>query len=88
MSAALYEIVLLPDGDFALQRTDDPEEPLVRISFSAEAKSYLGATGIDVAKAMIDAGIDALEELSAEAEAELAESGDNLEERFSERVLH
>lgn len=89
MSTAFYEIVLLPDGDFALQRTDDDAEPLVRIRFSEEARDFLGDAGIEVAQAMIDAGIDAVEQLGMDAEA-LAdgeeESGDDL--LAESRILH
>ncbi len=67
MASSLYEIVMLPDGDFALQRTDDQDEPLVRISFSEEARGFLQDASMDVAKAMIDAGIDAVEQIGEEA---------------------
>jgi hypothetical protein len=66
MTTTLYEIVILPDGDFALQRTDEPEEPLIRIHFSEEARTMLQSAGMDVAKAMIDAGIDMVEQLGDE----------------------
>ena len=89
MPTAFYEIVLLPDGDFALQRTDDDAEPLVRIRFSQEARGFLGEAGIEVAQAMIDAGIEAVEMLgmdSDELEDESSEpEGDML---ATSRVLH
>ena len=66
MSTALYEIVLLPDGDFALQRADENEEPLIRIHFSDEARTLLQDASMDVVKAMIDAGIDMVEQLGDE----------------------
>ena len=80
MSTALYEIVMLPDGDFALQRADEKEEPLIRIHFSDEARVMLQNAGMDVAKAMIDAGIDMVEQLGDD----VPEEGD-LDES---RVLH
>ena len=64
MSNALYEIVMLPNGDVVLQRTDEQEAPLVTISFSQDAKAMLNEHRITVAKAMIDAGIDAVDDLS------------------------
>ncbi len=65
MSTRLYEIVMLPDGDYALQRTDGGDgEPLVRIRFSKEAQHYLRDSSVDVARAMIDAGIEAVEQIS------------------------
>jgi len=66
MSTTLYEIVLLPDGDFVLQRADEKEEPLIRIHFSDEARGMLQDASMDVAKAMIDAGIDMVEQLGEE----------------------
>ncbi|MBU2707864.1 hypothetical protein KCM76_17855 [Zooshikella marina] len=52
------EIIELPDGDIALQRTDTEEEqPLVTISFSEEAKAILQENHVEVAKAMMSAGI-------------------------------
>ena len=81
MSSSLYEIVMLPDGEVVLQRANNEGEPLIRISFSDEAKFYLSDTTIDVAKAMIDAGIEAVEDLSNDAMA-------IEEEEAEERVLH
>lgn len=81
MSTALYEIVMLPDGDFALQRADEQDEPLIRIHFSEEAQVMLQSAGLDVAKAMIDAGIDMVEQLGDE---DLEDDDDSPEPR----VLH
>lgn len=78
MPSSLYEIVMLPDGQVVLQRANEKGEPLIRINFSDEAKFYLNNTTIDIAKAMIDAGIDAVEELSAEA---LSVDEDELQKR-------
>ena len=78
MPSSLYEIVMLPDGQVVLQRANEEGEPLIRINFSDEAKFYLSDTTIDIAKAMIDAGIDAVEELSTEA---LSVDEDELEDR-------
>ncbi|MBS3805102.1 MAG: hypothetical protein KGY54_11170 [Oleiphilaceae bacterium] len=61
MSASFFEIVQLKDGDYALRRIDDDESaPLVRISFSGETKDMMDDKEIDVAKAMIAAGIEAV----------------------------
>ncbi len=69
MSSFLYEILELPNGDVVLQRVDDPAgEPLVSIRFSAESLAYLGEARFDVAKAMIEAGMDAAQELADQQE--------------------
>jgi len=80
MSSSFYEIVMLPDGEVVLQRSDEKGEPLIRINFSEEALYYLREGSMDVAKAMIDAGIDAVELLGNERPAE--------EEDVELRVLH
>jgi hypothetical protein len=61
---AFLEIVELPDGDFALQRTENDDEPLVVISFSKETKSFLKEHNTVVAKAMIGAGVQAVGAIS------------------------
>ncbi|PAV25687.1 hypothetical protein C8D92_101452 [Tamilnaduibacter salinus] len=60
MSTSVLEIVELPDGDYALRRSEDEEAPLVRISFSGEAREMMEDQELTVAKAMITAGIQAV----------------------------
>ena len=81
MSSSYYEIVMLPGGEVVLQRSDETGEPLIRINFSEEALYYLREGSMNIAKAMIDAGIDAVETLGAEAHSED-------EVPFEQRVLH
>ncbi|WLD56632.1 hypothetical protein NFC81_07760 [Salinispirillum sp. LH 10-3-1] len=57
-----WEIVELEDGDIALVREDETE-PMLKIAFSKEAKNRLQANHVEVAKAMIGAGMDAVEQL-------------------------
>ena len=80
MSSSFYEIVMLPDGEVVLQRSDEKGEPLIRISFSEEALYYLREGSMDVAKAMIDAGIDAVEMLGNDRMTD--------EEEPEQRILH
>ncbi len=82
MSASLLEIVDLGDGEIVLQRADDDSEPLVTICFSDESRVYLMDNGLEVAKAMIQAGI--------QAAAAIAEQGEMETEATSEaaRILH
>jgi len=83
VSTSLLEIVDLGDGEIVLQRADDDSEPLVTIRFSEESQLYLMDNGLEVAKAMIQAGIQAAATLSEEAELEIeAESSPEA------RVLH
>lgn len=64
--SSVFEIVELGDGEFALARVDGTGEPLVCIKFSEESLDFLKHTKIEVAKAMIEAGLDAAVELSDE----------------------
>jgi hypothetical protein len=58
--SSIYEIVELPDGDVVLRRVDDEDaEPLVKIHFSEESLDYLGESKFAIARAMIEAGMDA-----------------------------
>ena len=84
MSASLLEIVDLGDGEVVLQRADDDSEPLVTIRFSEESRLYMMDNGLEVAKAMIQAGIQAAATLAeqGEAEAELEPAEE------APRVLH
>lgn len=86
MASILYEIVMLSDGEFALQRSDERGEPLVRIQFSEEATHYLRGASIDVARAMIDAGIDAVEQMNTE-EKDDSESFEK-DDVDANRILH
>ena len=70
MSASLLEIVDLGDGEVVLQRADDDSEPLVTIRFSDESRIYLMDNGLEVAKAMIQAGIQAVAAIAEQGEQE------------------
>ena len=64
MSTSLLEIVDLGDGEVVLQRVDDESEPLVSIQFSDEANAYLFGNNLEIARVMIQAGIEAAARLS------------------------
>ena len=74
MSASLLEIVDLGDGEIVLQRADDDSEPLVTIRFSDESRIYLMDNGLEVAKAMIQAGIQAAAAIAEQGEQEASET--------------
>ena len=81
----LYEIVETAEGEIVLRRAgEDEDSPLVSISFSQEALYFLNQSKFSVAKAMIEAGLEAVSEVeeSEELEAE-AQS-----EESSPKVLH
>lgn len=69
--ASFYEIIELENGDVALRRSEHPdEEPLVTIRFSAESNDYLGDARYEVAKVMIEAGLDFVAEMEDAAVVE------------------
>ena len=70
MPTAFLEIVELPDGRIALRRADD-EETLVTLEFSADAREFLQGQHVEVAKAMMNAGLQMAGRL---IEGELPES--------------
>ena len=59
MSTSLLDIIDLGNGEIVLQRADDSSEPLVTIKFSEESQTYLLEHGLEVARVMIQAGIQA-----------------------------
>ena len=72
----LFEIIELPNGDVALRRADETGEPLVSIRFSKESLYFLNEAKIDIAKAMIEAGLEAagdIQDTPVEESADMAE---------------
>ena len=82
MSASLLEIVDLGDGEIVLQRADDDSEPLVVIRFSEESRVYMMDNSLEVAKAKIQAGIQAAAEMAEQGEVEIEPTVE------APRVLH
>jgi hypothetical protein len=83
VSTSLLEIVDLGDGEVVLQRVEGESEPLVSIQFSDEANAYLLGNNLEVAKVMIQAGIEAAARLAEVNNVEV-EAADMSEAR----ILH
>ena len=81
MASSLLEIVDLGGGEVVLQRADDDSEPLVTIRFSEETRIYLMDNGLEVAKVMLQAGIQAAEAIAEQVEKESAPAS-------ASRMLH
>ena len=82
MASSFLEIVELDNGDIVLRRAEEESEPLVIIQFSEESRGYLRDATLEVARAMIQAGIQA---------AAMAEQGELELEEFEDerpRILH
>ena len=86
MSTSLLEIVDLGDGEVILQRADDDSEPLVSIQFSEEACAYLMENNLEVAKVMIQAGIQAAAKMAEMSGLEM-ESSQSVK-KAEQRTLH
>lgn len=84
MSSSLLEIVELPNGEIVLQRAEDDGEPLVEIRFSDEARVYLMDGTLEVARAMIQAGIQEAARLAEQGDIEVTEES----AESQTRVLH
>ncbi|HEY8569424.1 hypothetical protein [Microbulbifer sp.] len=65
MSSETYEIIELSNGDVALRRAGHKGDPLVRIHFSDESLDFLREHKIAIARAMLEAGIEAVQEIGA-----------------------
>lgn len=78
--SSFYEIIELMNGDVALARADDEtNEPLVTIRFSPESLAFLGEEKFNVAKAMIEAGMEAAGDIAdQQAESLLEDFADEL----------
>ena len=63
----LYEVIELANGDVALQREGDNKgQPLVTMRFSTELLRFLRNGKLDVAKIMIEAGLEEVAKLAAD----------------------
>ncbi len=54
------ELAQLPDGTIVLRRSDDHDNPIVKIEFSGESKDFLQGQELNIAKEMIRAGIESV----------------------------
>lgn len=88
MPSSLLEIVDLGDGEIVLQRADDDSEPLLTIQFSEETRIYLMDNGLEVAKAMIQAGIQVAAEIAELQEPGMESDSDMDFDPEAPRVLH
>lgn len=76
--SSVLEIVELGNGDIVLQPADEAGDAMVTIRFSEEANAYMPYIKLEVAKAMIQAGIQAFSELAEQADQAAMEDPDML----------
>ena len=87
MSSSIYEILELSSGEIVLKRSGDENnssEPLVTLKFSEESIAFLGAARFEVAKAMIEAGMDAATNLAEQNSEEIIQE----ENEIVHHLLH
>ncbi|HEY9033345.1 MAG TPA: hypothetical protein VIN71_05350 [Pseudomonadales bacterium] len=70
VTSTVLELVELPNGDIALKRADSDDKPLVHIRFSEESEMAMDEVKMHVARAMVEAGIEAFAELNIPAAQE------------------
>lgn len=85
MSTSILEIVELSEGEIVLQNAEGDSSPLVTIRFSDETSLYLMGNGLEVARAMIQAGIQAAADLAERGEIEVEVDAPRAE---VSRILH
>jgi hypothetical protein len=82
------ELVELANGDVVLQRSEGDENPLVTIRFSQETREQINGSCLEIARAMVQAGIEAVA-LSAEEDAFGLEEEDDVAELDGQsKIVH
>lgn len=71
------ELVQLANGDIALRRADEPNDPLVVITISDKVEDLMPMDKIDIAQSMVEAGIERYRDIQVERveESQTANSG-------------
>ena len=72
MSNSVIELVQLKNGDIVLRNSDEPDQPIVTISFSDAIQSMLPQDKMDISRAMVEAGIERFQEIQFERIEEAA----------------
>lgn len=87
MESSLLEIIELANGDIVLRRAETGDEPLVNIRFGKEALALTADMRIMIAKAMMQAGIEAFNDLSDNSEL-ISEEYDYESHNADKAILH
>lgn len=76
-SESRIELVQLANGDIALRRSDDPDQPLVVITISDKVEDLMPMDKIDIAQSMVEAGIERYRDIQVERveESQISNSG-------------
>ena len=63
MSDPIIELVQLENGDIVLRHSDKPDQPLVTISISDQIANLQPEEKLDVANAMVEAGLERYQDI-------------------------
>lgn len=85
MSEPIIELVQLENGDIALRSSDNPDQPLVTIAISSQVQNLLPGDRIDVANAMVEAGIERYQEIQFQR---MEDEQSDLERAQNSGLLH
>lgn len=88
---AYLELVELANGDIVLQRSEGDDKPLVMIRFSSEAREQIPGSCLEIARVMVQAGLEAAQVVSEElSEGEIeAEDSEELSQAVPpSKTLH
>ncbi len=81
------ELVELANGDIVLQKAEGDDKPLLVIQFSEETRRQITGSCLEVARAMVQAGLEAAAVIDEE-EAMEADDEDIIEVESHSKTLH
>ena len=74
MSDPVIELIQLENGDIALRHSDAPDDHLVTIKFSEQLRGFLQFDQMEVARAMVEAGMESYREIQIQRVDEVKEA--------------
>jgi hypothetical protein len=77
MSDPIIELIKLENGDIALRHSDAPDEHLLTINFSEQIRNFLEFDQMEVARAMVEAGMDKYRDIQVQRIEEVKEATDS-----------
>ena len=74
MSDPIIELIKLENGDIALRHSDAPDDHLLTINFSDQIKGFLQFDQMEVARVMVEAGMDKYRDIQIQRIKEVKEA--------------
>lgn len=83
------ELVELANGDIVLQKAEGDDKPLLLIQFSDETRRHIPGSCLEVARAMVQAGLEAAAVMDDEAALENdGEEDESTNSDVNSKTLH